>query len=66
MIHGAGTRVTITSSGTVTNNIWHYAVLTFTNTTLTCYLDGASLGTATVTTLRPIPPVVAGAWVHII
>ena len=45
----AGTRVIITqSSGTVNDNNWHCGVLSFNNTTLTCYLDGASIGTATV------------------
>jgi uncharacterized repeat protein (TIGR01451 family) len=56
---GSGTRVTLTSSATVTNNIWHYVALTFTNTTLTCYLDGTSLGTATVTTPQTYT---AGYW----
>lgn len=38
---------TVTSTASVTDNAWHYVGLTFSGTTLTGYIDGASFGTVT-------------------
>lgn len=43
-----GVPTTITSPGTYTKLVWHHVLLTFTGTTWTLYVDGASAGSAVV------------------
>ena len=44
------TAVAITSTKTISNNTWHYALATRTNDTLTLYLDGQAMGSQPVIT----------------
>ncbi len=62
--YSGGPSVPVTTAGTVTDNNWHFAVLTVNAGTQTLYLDGAAVGTVTnqpaQTVGRPVATIGAG------
>ncbi len=60
-----GSASTIASTKTLTDNVWHQAVATYSGTTGTLYIDGVSQGSLAATPDTGLPRLVAGRRLQI-